>query len=422
MPPTLKEAELAEWRNGWKIAVGAAIGMGTGASLYAMNASLFITSFTKDFGWTRGDMSLAGAAAFIAGAVSVGIVGRALDRFGFRPVALVCVPAIAAVYLGLTLMTGSYAVYVALLVAAGIFGAGTGSMVYTRPLIAAFDRQRGLALGVGASGTSIASIMMAPVLAWVIETYGWRAGGFGLIVITLFIGLPLALSLIGRAKELHVDDTAELPVTHEPIAPTVNMSLRDALRDGRFWLLTAALVAVNIPGAGVVGQLAPMITDKGMSETAAGIIMAFYSIGLLSGRLLTGFALDRFPPPIVAALTTGVPAFGALLLLIPEPSFAIAAVALILIGLQQGSEVDLLAYFVSRTFGVKNYGSIYGAIATAGALSTATGLTLFGKVHDATGNYDIALITGAIAFLIGASAFFALKFAGKKEHNPPHSS
>lgn len=410
MLPSMKPADVAEWRNGWRIALGAAVGMGTGASLFAMNSSLFIGSFTNDFGWSRGDMSLAGAAAFIAGALAIGIIGRALDRYGFRSIALVCVPAVAAVYVGLTLMSGSFTVYVTLLVVAGIFGGGTGSMVYTRPVIAAFDRQRGLALGVSASGTSIASIMVAPLLAWIIENHGWRAGGYGLIVVTLFIGLPLALGLIGRAREVHADETAELPITSEPVAPAVEKTLREALRDVRFWLLAIGLMAVNIPGAGVVGQLAPMITDKGMSEFAAGIIMSFYSVGLLAGRLLTGFALDRFPPPIVAAVTTGVPAAGVLLLLIPEPSFAIAAFAVALIGLQQGSEVDLLAFFVSRTFGIKNYGSIYGAIATAGALSTATGLTLFGQVHDMTGSYDAALITGAIAFVFGAAAFLGLKF------------
>ena len=414
MLPSMKPADIAEWRRGWRIALGAAVGIGTGASLFAMNASLFITSFTNDFGWTRGDMSVAGAAAFIAGALAIGIIGRSLDRYGFRIVALVCVPAVAAVYLCLSQMTGSFTVYVTLLVVAGIFGGGTGSMVYTRPVIAAFDRQRGLALGVGASGTSIASILVSPLLACVIENLGWRAGAYGLIVVTLFIGLPLALWLIGRAREAHVDETAELPLTSEPIAPVEEKTLRQALRDARFWLLAIGLMAVNIPGAGVVGQLAPMITDKGMTEFAAGIIMSFYSVGLLAGRLLTGLALDRYSPPLVAALTTGVPALGVILLLIPEPSFALAAFAVTLIGLQQGAEVDLLAFFVSRTFGITNYGSIYGAIATAGALSTATGLTLFGKVHDATGSYNIALITGAIAFIIGASAFYGLKFVRVK--------
>jgi nitrate/nitrite transporter NarK len=93
------------------------------------------------------------------------------------------------------------------------------------------------------------------------------------------------------------------------------------------------------------------------------------------------------------------------LLLLPEPSFALAAFAVLLIGLQQGSEVDLLAFFVSRRFGVLHYGAIYGRIATFGALGTAVGLVLFGEVFDATGAYTWALMIGAAAFAAGAAAF-----------------
>ncbi len=414
MQKPLSAADIAEWRANGRIVAGAAIGMGTGVALYALLSSLFITSFTQEFGWSRGDMSLAGAAAFIAGALAIGIIGRALDRVGFRKVALVCVPMVALVYLGLTLMNGSFALYVALLVVAGIFGGGTGAIVYTRPVVAVFDRQRGLALAVAASGTSLAAIAVAPILANAIETYGWRSGAYALILVTLFVGLPLALALIGRVREQRVTEEAELPIAGAPL-PVADVTLKEALRGRAFWLLAGALVAVNIPGSGVVSQLAPIITDKGLSETTAGIALSIYSAGLLTGRLLTGVALDRVPAPFVAAVMTGVPALGALLLLIPEPSFALAAVAVALIGLQQGSEIDLLAFFVSRTFGLKSYGAIYGAIATAGALSTATGLVLFGKMHDLTKSYDIALTVGAVAFLLGAAAFFAMKFATPRQ-------
>ena len=112
----------------------------------------------------------------------------------------------------------------------------------------------------------------------------------------------------------------------------------------------------------------------------------------------------------LAAITTGVPALGAALLLLPEANFAVAAFAILLIGMQQGAEIDLLAFFVSRTFGTKHYGSIFGAIAMAGATSSACGVVLFGIVHDMTKSYDIALTTGTVAFLIGAGAFYALKY------------
>ena len=322
---------------------------------------------------------------------------------------LVCVPALCVVYFGITQVNGSFSFYVALLLIGGIFGGGTGALVYTRPVIAAFDRSRGLALGVAASGTSIASMVVAPILAAVIAAYGWRSGAYALIAVTAFIGLPLALWLIGSAKEARA--TAADDLAGDTGLPTnLAITLGEAIRGPAFWLILAALVAVNIPGAGVVGQLAPMITDKGLSETQAGFALSIYAAGLLVARIATGFALDRYPAPYVAAIATGVPAIGVALLLFPEANFAIAAVAVLLIGMQQGAEIDLLAFFVSRNYGTKHYGAIFGAIAMAGALSSATGLILFGKVHDATKSYDAALMIGAAAFIVGAMAFFALRF------------
>lgn len=414
-------ADWAEWRQNWRIVLGVAIGLGTGISLYLMVGSLFVTHITGEFGWSRGDLSIASAIGFIAGALSLSVVGRLLDRHGYHRIVLICVPTLALIYVGFAAVDGSFPLYLSLMLLGGSFGAGTGAIAYTRPLIAAFDRQRGLALGVAASGTSIAAIIVPPLLSLVIASYGWRAGLYGLCVITLFVGLPLALWLIGsHRRERHVDTKtitlADLPEPTDAERAAPSVTLREAVRGWPFWLLALALVAVNIPGSGIVAQLAPMLTDKGMSETAAGIALSIYAVGLMAGRLVTGLALDRIPVSRVAAMMTGIPAIGAMLLLIPEPGFALACVAVALIGIQQGSELDLIAYFVSRSFGFENYSSIYGAIATAGALSTATGLVLFGKVHDAFGTYDIALAIGATAFLIGAVAFHA---TGRVSHARP---
>lgn len=400
-----------EWRRGWRIVAGAAVGLGTGVSLYILVMSLFIVHITQAFGWTRGQMAIAGMLAFVAGAVSMPIVGRLVDRFGFRRVALVCVPGLALVYLLIALQPGYYPIHVALATCGGLFGAGTAGITYTRPVIAAFERQRGLALGVATAGTSITAMAVPPILAAMIAAYGWRAGLYTMSALTLLVGLPVSLALIGRAREETVrldDEMLGNPSSADGSAASPRATLGEAAHDGRFWLLVGALVAVNIPGSGVVGQLAPLIGDKGLPVQAVALVMSIYSAGLLVGRLVTGFSLDRLPAPAVAAVMTFIPAVGIALLLVSSSSFALAATAVAMIGLQQGSEVDLIAYFVSRGFGRKHYGAIYGAVAMAGALSTAFALVFFGRVHDLTGSYDIALRVGAVAFCLGAGAFLAI--------------
>ena len=413
MTVTLEQPQAApadvdsEWRTGWRIVAGAAAGMGTGIGLYLVVRSLFVVHLTKEFGWSRGDIGVAGTVAFVTGALMLPIVGRMIDRFGYRPVVLVCVPAMSLLYLAIALQPGPFRIHLLLMVWGGIFGGGTAAISYTRPLIAAFRRRRGLALGLATAGTSITAMVVPPIIAAVIAGYGWRAGLYMMAAITTLIGLPLSLALIGKAP------TAR----RAPIAASSprDAALRDAIRTPRFWLLALAFASVNIPGAGVVAQLAPMLSDKGLAEETAALVMSVYASGLLLGRLLTGFSLDRLPAPLVAAPMTLIPAVGIMLLRAPTLSFAMAAAAVLMIGLQQGSEVDLLAYIVSRTFGVDHYGTIYGALGVAGAVSTAASFVFFGKVHDLTGSYDIALTVGAVAFCVGAVAFTAGGRAGRLE-------
>jgi sugar phosphate permease len=403
-PPAAETDLENEWRTGWRIVAGAAIGMGTGIGLYLVVRSLFVVHLTKEFGWTRGDLGVAGTVAFVTGALVLPVIGRIVDRFGYRRVVLVCVPAMSLLYLAIALQPGPFRIHLLLMVWGGIFGGGTAAISYTRPLIAAFHRQRGLALGLATAGTSITAMIVPPIIAAVIAHYGWRAGLYTMAAITTLVGLPLSLALIGNPTAASQARSLALARARGPRGA----ALRDALRTPRFWLLAVAFAAVNIPGAGVVAQLAPMLGDKGLPEETAALVMSVYAAGLLLGRLMTGFSLDRMPTALVAAPMTLIPAIGIVLLRANTLSFATASAAVLMLGLQQGSEIDLIAYIVSRSFGVEHYGTIYGALGVAGAVSTAASFVFFGKVHDLTGSYDIALTVGALAFGVGAIAFTAV--------------
>lgn len=394
---------MEEWRANWRVVLGAAFGVGTGVNLYLVVASIFIEPITEAFGWSRGDLGLGGMISFVTGALALSVIGRLTDRVGFRRVAIVCALGMASVYTATALQTGAWAFYIALMIAGGIFGGGTAALVYTRPIIANFKRQRGLALGLATAGTSIGAIFAPPLLAFIIAEYGWRAGFFTMATLTGLIGMPIALTLIGRAREQAVHAVDEVDAVN-----VRDVTLREAARGARFWLLVVAIVCINVPGAGVLGQLAPLVADTGLASPQVALVMSIYSVGLLCGRVLTGFALDRVPAWIVGSVTTLVPAIGILMLMAPEPTFALTAVAVALVGLQQGAETDLFAYLISHSFGTKHYGSIFGTVLTAGAFSTAIALVLFGEVHDATGSYDIALTLGAVLFCLGALAFAAI--------------
>jgi MFS family permease len=342
------------------------------------------------------------SATFESGALALPVIGRMVDRFGYRRIVLVCVPALSLLYLMIALQPGPFRIHLLLMVWGGIFGGGTSALAYTRPVIAAFRAQRGLALGVATTGTATTAAILTPIVAAVIEAYGWRAGLYTMSAVTTLVGLPLALALLGRSAGRSRGDA---PSRAGAPATETSMALGDAVRTRRFWLLAVAFASANLASAGAIAQLAAMLADKGIPLVSAAMVMSAYALGMVIGRLATGLSLDRLPTFVVAAVITAIPALGMVLLRVPSASLWLAGVALLTIGLQQGGEVDLLAYIVSRSFGIGHYGAIYGALGVPGGLSTAASFVLYGKLYDLTGSYDLALGIGIAAFAVGTIAF-----------------
>ena len=83
-------------------------------------------------------------------------------------------------------------------------------------------------------------------------------------------------------------------------------------------------------------------------------------------------------------------------------SFWYAAVAIMILGAAAGVEYDLMAYLVSRYFGLLHYAAIYGALYGFFALGAGIGPAVFGASFEATGNYDTILKISSILFLAGA--------------------
>ena len=71
-------------------------------------------------------------------------------------------------------------------------------------------------------------------------------------------------------------------------------------------------------------------------------------------------------------------------------------------GLGQGAEFDILPYAISRYFGLRAFGEIYGYTFAAVTLGAAIGPLVMGVSFDATGSYSLALISFAVATFTAA--------------------
>ncbi len=392
-----------EWRRGWRVVAASAVGVGTGAGLYQYLSSLFVAPLEAAFGWDRGEIGSA-AALGLLGALAAPVVGRIADGYGVRRVATLCILVVAATHVALSMMTGAIWQFMAGIAVIGIAAPGCTGLVYSRAVNGWFDQGRGLALGVMSSGLSIATLLLSPLVAAVIAEHGIRGGYLALAAITALVGLPIV--------RLGVREPPPRIEPHPPLAAPAD-GLRPALRRPAFWLLAAIMFLVNAPAAGVLTQLVPLLIDKGLSAEAAAGYLALFAGAILAGRLGVGWLFDRLSPRHVAAAVTLAGAIGCLLLLSSVP-LGLAAAGLLLVGLLQGAETDVLGYFVARLFGRSGYGAIYGALFTASLLGTAAGIVGFGRLFAATGGYDVALGLAAGVLALAGGLYLLAPRLGRR--------
>lgn len=406
--------------HGWWIVVVAATGLSVGyGPVIIYTFSIFFKPVSEEFQWTRAETSMALSLSLAAMVLAMPVIGRLVDRYGARRVILP-----AAIIFGLGLISFSisllgrwhfYFVYLVL----GLIGAGTAPVPYNSVLSHWFDKKRGLALGLATIGIGLSTVIM-PSLAYALITgFGWRGAytllGLLVVVVTVpVVGLFLkerpqmmGLSADGAGT---VDDTVQLG-RGEP----TGMSARDAWRSGTFWLMCVAFFLVSVSINGCLIHLAPMLTDLGVSARTAALAASCLGAATLIGRAGTGYLLDRFFAAHVAVCFFAGAAFG-IVLLWSGAAGALAMVAAILLGLGNGAEADIMAYQMSRYFGLRAFAEIYSYILAAYTLGGVVGPLLMGISFDSTGSYRLSLMVFMAAMLVSAALMMRLGSYRSWEH------
>ena len=385
---------VAEMRANFRYLAGVSLGLSFGYMVNMYIVSIFSPHLIEEFGWTKSQFALLGTTILI-GIVGMPIAGRLTDIFGSQRMATVGVILTPLVYAGFSLIEGSFLHYFLLtIVQVTLIGTTTTSAVYTRVIAERFDKARGIALSLAASSPAATAAILAPLLTGVIDDHGWRVGYLTLAGGSAIGGL-VALLLISQGPRR--------------IQRTVRASARGTLQDYRTILNTVAFRTIaggillsNLAHTTIGTQLKLILLDLEIgSDTASGLVSLF-AIGVMLGRLFSGFALDRYPSRIVAAVVLGVPSIGLAILGSGQNDITVVGLAVLIVGLSTGAELDVAAYLVMRYFRLEIYGTAYGMIAAAIALSSASGSLFLSLVLDLTGRFSLyLLITSATTFLGG---------------------
>ena len=96
------------------------------------------------------------------------------------------------------------------------------------------------------------------------------------------------------------------------------------------------------------------------------------------------------------------------LLLEPLRTPTLIVVAMVIIGYASGTKLQICGYLTTRYGGMRNFGKIFGTMASIIALGTGLGPVLGGFVYDLYGSYAPFLVAGMAGSLLSGLLIFGL--------------
>jgi len=388
--------------------LAACVCLGTIGGIGIWSIVVALPAVQAEFGVARAGASLPYTLAMIGFVFGGILMGRLADRFG------VIVPAIIGSFaLGLGYIATAYAPsLVSFAVIYGLSIGLLGSSAVFGPLVADtshwFDRRRGIAVALCASGNYFAGAFWPPIVQHFIETVGWRQTHIGIGIACIVTMLPLTLAL-RRRSPMH---DATPPVAGSAAAVAMSRPLGMSPNALQMLLILAGLsccVAMAMPQVHIVAYCVDLGYGAARGAEMLSIMLGF---GVVS-RLSFGLILDRIGAHATLLLGSSLQALG-LALYLPFDGLVSLYVVSALFGLFQGGIVPSYAIIVRQHFPPQEAGTRVGLVLSSTLAGMALGGWMSGAIFDATGSYHAALLNGIGWNLLNMSiAFWLLRRHGR---------
>lgn len=375
------------------------------ASFTLQAFSAYVTVMQAEFGWSR----TAFAAAFTIQQAGSGLIGPfqgwLILRVGARVIIRIGIIAFA---LGLALLStvqslsGFYAVY--LLIAFGASFAGFLSL--NAVAVQWFERYRSTAFSFMQMGVSLGGLLV-PLVAWSLETNGWRTTALATSLVVLAAGVPLTLLIGNRPEDYGLAPDGRSGPAQAPHRPAARreFTAKEALKTRAFWLISFGHASALMVVFAVMSHVAVHLTDglKFSLPLAAQLVALMTSMSVL-GQLLGGLLGDRLNKRLVATGAMFGHAVG-LLLLANARSVAWVIAFAVIHGLAWGLRGPIMQAIRADYFGRRAFAQILGISNIIVTSGTIVGPLLAGMLADASGDYRLAFMLLAAVAALGSSFF-----------------
>ena len=352
---------------------------------------VLMTELEKEFGWSRTILSTIGAAGWLAWGILAIPGGYLNDRLGPRIVLGVN----GFIFgIGFILFSISNEIWHLLLIFLFFIGVGLSTHdISTLSTIAKwFDSKRGLMTSIAKIGTAMGQIVMPPLIAILILSFGWRTA-------TFYLGIAASVGLVLAASIVTAPDTSGRKTASEK--PIVEISDKNV-----FKLLAFCQFCVFFAMFTTMTHIAAHGLNVGLSLENSAWLLSIIGFSSIFGRLSIGILADRLGGKTTYIVCL-LPMTIALLTIPFTENILFIYILLFLYGFSHGGHFTIAPFIIAENFGLKNLGAVFGKITFFGAIGSVSGPIVAGAIFDYSQSYYYAfLLVGVLASICVFSLTF----------------
>lgn len=398
----------------WVVFIGVCIFNFVGYGLIINCFGLFMRPMSEAQNISVTQMSLTHTVRTFCGMITTGFAGVWMSKYNIKKyLSFVCCG-----LGGSALLTALASQFWQFIICAGLLGASAGMAVYTIvPLIMnQWFKEPGSYIGIATSMGGLGGMFFSPILAAVIQQYGWRGGYLLIVLAVLGLMLPISAFLIKFSPEKLGLEPYEgkkkqaLSEVPEQNRKNKNIMPQEAKKMPVYYLLIPLFIVVAFI-SGIYTHIANMVIEKGISSLTSGIMNSLYLGGAAAAQMLLGifstkFGLKKTMAAFFVLIGMGVIGFsfsnGASVILI--------GICCILLGFGRALGVVELPIIVREIFGQKYYSDIFSKLYSIYLTSCALTTTIFGSIYDVTESYtSVVMFVGVCVILAWTFTFVSLK-------------
>jgi MFS family permease len=309
----------------------------------------------------------------------------------------------------------SYAAFLAVYL--GVISLAFSAGFMHAPMVLAnswFIRQRAMAMTLISSAIGIGGTLITPLLAFTVQTWGWRYGAFIAGVSLILTGIPVAL-YVKRSPEIMGLLPDGVPPTSEQKRAAPNkteansesepdFTLKQALKTAAYWkLILATTTRVGVFNS-ITVHFVPIMVWRGASEPRAAAMLATMALMSLPSHLFVGWIADRVHKPALMAVCMLIGSGAVAILAYGESEWSLWVFTFLFTFVEALFPVSWAT--VGDYFGRKHFATIRGSMSFFYLWGPALGPVITGLVYDRYQSYA-PLMSAFIAISVIAGLLYA---------------